>query len=335
MQITNHLFTTSPTITELLQAIIQNKSTVVDPFVINNALAQGSDWVSSPESVSMESNSIIENNQSQIKNEINNPDEKTMKRLNEINEDRAKKNLSPINIKSVSQKISKIYDNPNLSDKEKKDKIEAIRNQYQLNPNDMKFLFTQRLNHIYQEGAKRIEAYKQERLKTLGEGLKKAEETYGKDSPQAKEAQNSIKRLSDSVDQEKVQLQNKGNFLNSLWPKKKGFWGKLKGAFKKIGGVLKKVGSVLGKVVNFATKFFGPALELIPGIGPLISKGLSIANTVLQTIGSVKNLKSALTTLINPKKWLPTFVQELWKNLKSTLPKNPFEFVDYFLKSNH
>ncbi len=221
--------------------------------------------------------SFEQNLSSEIQKQISNPDPEVSQRLNQINGDRSRKGLPPINLQSTSQEIENIMNNPALSDKEKKKQIGALRKKLGLSKKDMKTLFTQRLKKIYESAAAQIRL----RLQNSTDPVEK-------------------QRLTQLLQQ----YESKASLYNSMF---KSFWSKLGGAFKKIGSALMKIAGGIFKVF----KFISPFLKFIPGIGQIWGAAQSIFGKIGHFFTSVfsnlanplKNvLKTSYETYLQP--WL-------------------------------
>lgn len=227
--------------------------------------------------------------QTQLQQKILNPEPETIHRLQQINSDRNKKGLPPIDFKSSTQQIESIMNNPSLSDKEKKKQIGSLRKQLGLSKKDMKALFTQRLKKIYESAAQQIKLQIQNTTDPI-------------------EKQRLTQRLQ--------QYESKASLYNSMF---KSIWSKLGGVFKKIGSVFKKVVSGIFKVV----KFLSPLLKFIPGIGQIASLATDLFgkafNFLKDKISKVtKPIQDFLGDSMNPviqpwldqgKKYLKSFIQ--------------------------
>ncbi|MCB1214776.1 MAG: hypothetical protein KDK66_04795 [Deltaproteobacteria bacterium] len=242
----------------------------------------------------------------EVELEINNPDIKTLERLDKVNAKRAKEGKSPIDLQKTTDEIRRIQEDSSLSDKEKKNKIDKLRKDLGLSKGDMKALFTKRLGKIYKKAEKRLKEFRQTKEKIFKEQLKEAEKLYGKNSPEAQAIQQKLEIVKGIIEPQEQEFKQKGDFLNSLFPSSS-FFGKIGGFFKKVGKGIAKGMQTITKVGQVLMKFASPILSKIPGIGqfvPLIQRGLNAANYLWN--GKIKSFfkeigQAALHVVKNPE----------------------------------
>ncbi|MBL7686080.1 MAG: hypothetical protein JNK65_08625 [Deltaproteobacteria bacterium] len=242
----------------------------------------------------IEDTNFAQSIEQQTQQRIYNPDPETQTKLNEVNSKRAKDGKAPIDFLKTTQEIERIMNDPNLSDKDKKDRIGKIRKDLGLSKGDMKKLFTKRLAKIYDEAKKQLEL----RIKNFENAVKQAEKTYGKDSPQALAAKQRLEMAKNLLGPKLEEYKGKSSLYGSMFPSG-GFWSKLGGAFKKIGGFVKKVASGFTKIMDFATPF----LKFIPGVGQMISAGWGAVKGIAQAIKG--NWKGMLSSFIQGLPMVP------------------------------
>lgn len=266
---------------------------------------QSSQYVQDPTTALRNETSNVVNQVKQgVELEINNPDMKTLARLDKVNAKRAKEGKAPIDLKKTTDEIRKIEEDPSLSKKEKKKKIDAIRKRLGLSKGDMKALFTKRLGKIYKKAEKRLKTYRETKTKMLKTQLKQAEKLYGKNSPEAQAIKNQIEMVNSMVKPQEQEFKQKGDFYNSLYPS---FWSKFGGFFKKIGKGIAKGMQAITKVGQVLMKYAAPFLSKIPGVGqfvPLIQRGLNAASELWH--GRIKGFfkeigKAALHVATHPE----------------------------------
>ncbi len=177
-----------------------------------------------------------------LQTQTNTPEPEVAQRLQEINADRSRKGLPPINLQATTQEIENIMNNSSLSDKEKKKQIAAIRKRLGLGKKDMKTLFTQRLKKIYENAVAQIRIQ-------LQNTVNPAEKT----------------RLTQLLQQYESKASLYNSMFKSIWSKIGGFFKKVVGGIFKIakflspflkfipgiGQIASLAGSVFGKVYNF------------------------------------------------------------------------------------
>ncbi len=202
-------------------------------------------------------------------------DPETLQELDKVNQRLAKEGRPPVDIVAVTKEIEAITNDPHLSDKEKRGKINEVRKRLGLEKGEMKTLFTKRLEKIYGE----LKADLERTLQSLQSDVQRAEKTYGKDSPQALAAAARLDVVM-RVNQPLLQkLDQNQKLYNSMY--KPG--GCIKKVFKGIGnvftGIVKTAFSSL-KILNpknwlnpaFWRDVVAPlALHFIPGLGPVLA----------------------------------------------------------------
>lgn len=202
-------------------------------------------------------------------------DPETLQDLDKVNQRLAQEGRPPVDIVAVTKEIEAITNDPHLSDKEKRAKINDVRKRLGLEKGEMKKLFTKRLEKIYGELKNDLERT----LQSLQSDVQRAEKAHGKDSPQALAAAARLDVVA-RVNQPLLQkLDQNQKLYNSMY--KPG--GCIKKVFKGIGnvfkGVLKTPFNGLG-ILNpknwlrptFWRDIVAPlALHFIPGLGPLVA----------------------------------------------------------------
>jgi hypothetical protein len=195
------------------------------------------------------------------------------KKLQDLNAKRLREGKPPIDFQNTTREIEQIMNDASLSDKEKKNRIDAVRKRLGLGKKDMKKLFTKRLAKIYKQAADQIKS----RLDLLKQAVQETEKIYGKDSPQAQAARERLVSAQQTLEPTLRDFQQKSGLYNSLYPS---FWSKLGGFFKKIGKGFVTIGKVFFRIMNFVS----PLLRFIPGIGQMISFGWGALKGIVQAI---------------------------------------------------
>ncbi|MBF0491350.1 MAG: hypothetical protein HQM15_01030 [Deltaproteobacteria bacterium] len=221
----------------------------------------------------------------ELQQQIYTPNVEEQKKLNDINADRAKDGKPPINFQQVTREIENIMNDPNLDEGKKKDLVGKIKDRLGLGKGDMKFLFTKRLAKLHEQAADKLNT----RLESLEKNAKEMERLYGKNSPQALQANQALETSKSVLEPQKQQWEAKANSYSKMFPS---FWSKLGGAFK-------KVVSAVTKVVNAVA----PILKMIPGIGTIASLGLAAINGLNSIVhgdwkGFLKNVASNLASAV-------------------------------------
>jgi hypothetical protein len=282
--LSNQVFLGFPLFQRLLQMIVNNlKMTPMawaNPSTLNKALEVTRPVYTEPQSSTLSSSSptatdpnlsLSKTLNADLKQQIYTLDGETKERLDAVNSKRIQNGKSPIDFQKTTQEIETIMNNPALSDKDKKKQMGEMRKRLGLSKKEMKKLFTKRLAKIYQEAANRLKA----QLSQLKEAALQAEKTYGKNSPQAIEANQKLEAAQRTLGPTLQNLESKAKLYNSMF---RSFWSKLGGAFKKIGKGFLKIGKTFAKMMNFITPF----LSFIPGIGQMVALGWGALRGIYQ-----------------------------------------------------
>lgn len=217
--------------------------------------------------------SFLSSVEADLQSKIYSPEPDVQKKLDDLNSRRTKEGKAPINFQQITREIENALSDPKLSDKQKKDKVGAIKNRLGLSKGDMKKLFTKRLAKLHQQAADKI----QTRIDGYEKAFKDAETIYGKGSPQAQAAQMQLQQAQGLLESAKKNYVAKAGVYKSMFP---GFWSKLGGFFKKVGTVFKKIAQVVTKIMDFVSPF----LNFIPGIGQAISAGWNTLKGAVQLL---------------------------------------------------
>ncbi len=266
--------------------------------------------------------SYLEKTRKDILKAVENPDPKVIQKLDKINQKRSAQGLGPINLTETSQEILSIYERGDLSPKQKKEQIEAIRKRLGLSKGEMKELFTKRLGKIYQDFAEKLKNYFDRKLGEIKTELNKAEKLYGKNSPEVQALKKKELVLRSLIEPQLKDYEQRAGFFNSLFPS---FWSKVLGFFKKVGGVFKNifdtVGGILKKIPGVSQIVTGVE-KIIGGFKSLFSGKIGdfFKNIGEGILGTVKSFKSFLPLIpgIGP---LAGFALQFLEG--NNAPKNP------------
>jgi len=219
------------------------------------------------------------------------------KKLEALSKKRAKiqKRIKPpVVLEQVTAEVDAISNDESLSQDQKKQKLEELRNKYGLpenkgfmglhGPVNMHDLFTGRLGKIYQESAKRIDVAAKAHKQEFKAELSLIEKTYGKKSPEYVAAERELEAVDQTYRAEHDRLKQMGDFLYDLY-RPKSFWESLFGFFKSVFGFI-------GKVLDFVM----PVVRLIPGIGQIAGAVWSGVKTIANLVTG--NFKGAISSLL-------------------------------------
>ncbi len=154
-------------------------------------------------------------------------------------------------IKSKKGQVEQIIEDPNLDNKQKKEKFEGLRKLFGLSKNEFKQKYLEPLKEKYQLEKEKIESHLNDAITQMQADIDQLKKTEGPNSPQIAPLQTQLLQLQQQKDDALKLLNNK---IDACKVYKSGFWGKIKGAFKKVGGFLGKVTKVIKKAIPFATK---------------------------------------------------------------------------------
>lgn len=205
----------------------------------------------------------------------------------------------PMDMAAISGKINAILEDPNLSDKQKKNLIKSMEKSHRFvqppkaSPmgaptvpfprNFFKAKLVDRIRGIVKEGKKDLENVKKNLEKNLEERLESVVQRYGKDSPEATQARQAIDaikgRIEESLRPSIDRLGQKNSVLKSIYPS---FWSSFFSFFKS------------------AFQILSPMLNLIPGVGTALYGAYQIGMTVYNAakgniLGAITSGVGALT----------------------------------------
>jgi small-conductance mechanosensitive channel len=261
-------------ISDLLNASNYNPTPTLSPNEIPFGIPNGysSTYQNSPQIVESETRDFVAKTNSEIQQALAHPDPKVMDQLFKVNQKLSSQGKTPIDLQNMTRDIETIYNNKSLSDKEKKQQIEQLRKQLGLSKKEMKGLFTKRIAKVYENAAKSLQQYEQAKQAQFSQELKQAEDTYGKNSPQAQAVRQKMQVLQNTIEPQRQEYAQHANFYKSLYPS---FW-------SKVGGILRKIGGSIMKGLSFIKPF----VSMIPVFGPIASRVIKGIETLVNAIHS-------------------------------------------------
>lgn len=164
-----------------------------------------------------------------------------------------------------------------LSKKEREGEIESLRKEFGLSEDTMRELTTHRLGQIYSTSSHEAGFIAKHQLTQLAETYAQVVQLEGEDSPRAQALRKEIEQLKGAAKPYIEELGAVGEHLMELYPVPKDFW--------------ERFGDVVTQVMDVV----GPLLNVIPGVGNILSAAYYGIKTVVAAVDG--NWRGALGSL--------------------------------------
>lgn len=228
----------------------------------------------------------------ELAQELQQPNSQVVSELSKLNQKRQSQGKAALHWPSTVRQIESISQNSSLGSKEKKKQIEDLRKQLGLSKGEMKKCFTKPLEKIYRRAAEKLDEFKKQNLTQFKYELKIAEETFGKNSPQAAAIKQKQATFLRTLEPEQNKLSEQAHFYKNLYPS---FLSRLGGFFKKIGSGILKAAATVGSFLKHIP-IIGTIMERVVQplkylfTGKMGSFFKSLGSGILKTIGEFKSV---------------------------------------------
>jgi hypothetical protein len=212
----------------------------------------------------------------------------------------------PLDLARVTAEVEAVMNDSSLSDKQKQQALEDLRNKYGLKkhggPVSMHDTFTGRLARLTKDSMHRLDEARKTAERALDAQIREAERKYGRRSPEVAALKAQKAQLSAMYKEERSLLSAQESFLHRAFRKKKrGLFARIKNAFKKLGRGIANVAKSAFKAVTSLGK------GLLKGAGALFRGDLKgafravttgIKDTVHHAFQALRSAVPLVTSLI-------------------------------------